>query len=303
MAPDLSVQFGSLRLRNPVLVASGTFGYARELAGLVDFSRLGGIIPKTVTAKPRAGNAPPRTVETPCGLLNAIGLDNDGIDHFLIHHLPYLRTLPTAAIGNVAGETEDEFVELATKMGRAGGLAGVELNLSCPNVTGGIDFATDPAVTKRIVRRCRDACPLPIIAKLTPNVTDVVAIAKAAADGGADAVSLVNTLLGMAVDWRRKRPVLGNATGGLSGPAIKPVVLRIVWQVARAKVLPIMAVGGIATIDDVMEFLVAGASAVQIGTANFYDPTASVRIVDALPAALRELGCDSVREAVGVMNR
>jgi dihydroorotate dehydrogenase (NAD+) catalytic subunit len=202
----------------------------------------------------------------------------------------------------VAGETEDEFVELATKMGRAGGLAGVELNLSCPNVTGGIDFATDPAVTKRIVRRCRDACPLPIIAKLTPNVTDVVAIAKAAADGGADAVSLVNTLLGMAVDWRRKRPVLGNATGGLSGPAIKPVVLRIVWQVARARVLPIMAVGGIATIDDVMEFLVAGASAVQIGTANFYDPTASVRIVDALPAALRELGCDSVRSAVGAMH-
>jgi dihydroorotate dehydrogenase (NAD+) catalytic subunit len=303
MLPDVSVQFGSLRLRNPVLVASGTFGYARELAGLVDFSRLGGIIPKTVTAKPRAGNAPPRTVETPCGLLNAIGLDNDGIDHFLTHHLPYLRTLPTAVIGNVAGETEDEFVELATKMGRAGGLAGVELNLSCPNVTGGVDFATDPAVTKRIVRRCRDACPLPIIAKLTPNVTDVVAIAKAAADGGADAVSLVNTLLGMAVDWHRKRPVLGNATGGLSGPAIKPVVLRIVWQVARARVLPIMAVGGIATIDDVMEFLVAGASAVQIGTANFYDPTASVRIVDALPAALRELGCDSVREAVGVMNR
>jgi dihydroorotate dehydrogenase (NAD+) catalytic subunit len=302
MGPDLSVHFGSLRLRNPVLVASGTFGYARELAGLVDFARLGGIIPKTVTAQPRAGNAPPRTVETPCGLLNAIGLDNDGIDHFLAHHLPYLRTLPTAVIGNVAGENEDEFVELAAKLGRAGGLAGVELNLSCPNVSGGIDFATDPAVTRRIVRRCRDACPLPIIAKLTPNVTDVVAIARAAADGGADAVSLVNTLFGMAVDWRQKRPVLGNATGGLSGPAIKPVALRIVWQVARAKVLPIMAVGGIATIDDVMEFLVAGASAVQIGTANFYDPTASVRIVDALPGALRELGYDSVRAAVGAMH-
>jgi dihydroorotate dehydrogenase (NAD+) catalytic subunit len=236
-------------------------------------------------------------------MLNAIGLDNDGIDHFLAHHLPYLQTLPTAVIGNVAGETEDEFVELAAKLGRAGGLAGVELNLSCPNVSGGIDFATDSAVTRRIVRRCRDACPLPIVAKLTPNVTDVVAIARAAADGGADAVSLVNTLLGMAVDWRHKRPVLGNATGGLSGPAIKPVALRIVWQVARARVLPIMAVGGIATIDDVMEFLVAGASAVQIGTANFYDPTASVRIVDALPGALAELGCGSVREAVGLMHR
>jgi dihydroorotate dehydrogenase (NAD+) catalytic subunit len=303
MVIDLSVQLGSLSLRNPVLVASGTFGYAREMAGLVDFVRLGGIIPKTVTARPRAGNPPPRTIETPSGMLNAIGLDNDGIDHFLTHHAPYLKTLPTAIIGNVAGETEDEFVELAAKMGRAEGIAGVELNLSCPNVSGGVDFALDPVVTRRIVRRCRDACPRPIIAKLTPNVADVVPIAKAAADGGADAVSLVNTLLGLAVDWRHRRPVLGNGTGGLSGPAIKPVVLRIVWQVARARVLPIMAVGGIANIDDVMEFLVAGASAVQIGTANFYDPTASVRIVDALSGALCQIGCASVREAVGAMHR
>src|SRR5215213_9834852 len=181
--PDLSVTLGRLKLRNPVLVASGTFGYAKEMAPFVDFAKLGGVIPKTVTAAPRAGNAPPRTVETASGMLNAIGLDNDGLDHFLEHHLPYLRTLPTAVIGNVAGETEDEFVELAAKMGRAGGLAGVELNLSCPNVSGGIDFATDPAVTRRIVRRCRDACPLPIVAKLTPNVTDVVAVARAAADG------------------------------------------------------------------------------------------------------------------------
>jgi dihydroorotate dehydrogenase (NAD+) catalytic subunit len=301
MDVDLSVQLGSLTLRNPVLVASGTFGYARELAELVDFAQLGGIIPKTVTAKPRIGNPPPRTVETPSGLLNAIGLDNDGIEHFLEHHAPYLKTLPTAVIGNVAGHDEDEFVELTSKMSESG-LAGVELNLSCPNVSGGIDFATDPAVTRRIVSRCREVCRVPLIAKLTPNVTDIVGIAKAAADGGADAVSLVNTLLGLAVDWRRRRPVLGNGTGGLSGPAIKPVVLRMVWQVARAKVLPIMAVGGIGTIDDVMEMLVAGASAVQIGTANFYDPTASVRIVQALPAALEQIGCNSVREAVGTVN-
>jgi len=303
MGPDLSVQLGTLSLRNPVLVASGTFGYAREMAGFVDFTRLGGVIPKTVTAKPRIGNPPPRTVETPSGLLNAIGLDNDGIDHFIDHHLPYLRTLPTGVIGNIAGETEDEFVELAARISANGGVAGVELNLSCPNVSGGIDFATDPAVTRRIVRRCRDACPIPIIAKLTPNVTDVVAIAKAAADGGADAVSLVNTFMGMAIDWRRRQPVLGNATGGLSGPAIKPIVLRIVWQVARVKVIPIMAVGGIATIDDAMEFLVAGASAVQIGTANFYDPTASVRIADQLPQALTEIGCDSIREVIGLIHR
>jgi dihydroorotate dehydrogenase (NAD+) catalytic subunit len=303
MSPDLSVTLGRLSVRNPVLVASGTFGYAREMAGLVDFERLGGIIPKTVTAKPRARNAPPRTVETPAGLLNAIGLDNDGIDHFLVHHLPYLRTLPTAIIANVAGETEDEFVELAAKIGREPGLAGLELNLSCPNVSGGIDFATNPAVTERIVRRCRAECPLPLIAKLTPNVTDVVTIARAAAAGGADAVSVANTLLGIAIDWKRKRPVLGNGTGGLSGPAIKPVILRMVWQVARAKVLPIIAVGGIASPDDVMEFVVAGASAVQVGTANFYDPTASVRIVEQLPAALGQLGCKTFRDAVGAMHR
>lgn len=302
MDVDLSVHLGSLTLRNPVLVASGTFGYARELADLIDFAQLGGVVPKTVTAKPRIGNTPPRTIETPSGLLNAIGLDNDGIDHFLNHHVPYLKSLPTMVIGNVAGEDEDEFVELTAKMA-ATGLASVELNLSCPNVSGGIDFATDPAVTRRIVSRCRAVCAIPLIAKLTPNVTDIVGIAKAAADGGADAVSLVNTLLGLAVDWRRRRPVLGNGTGGLSGPAIKPVVLRMVWQVARAKVLPIIAVGGIGTIDDVMEMLVAGASAVQIGTANFYDPTVSVRIVQALPAALKEIGFASVREAVGTMNK
>jgi dihydroorotate dehydrogenase (NAD+) catalytic subunit len=302
MVFDLSVQLGALALRTPVLVASGTAGYARELTGLVDFARLGGLIPKTVTAKPRIGNPPPRTVETPGGLLNAIGLDNDGIDHFLDHHLPYLKSLPTAVIGNVAGETEDEFVELTARMGSAG-LAGVELNLSCPNVSGGIDFATNAEVTRRIVRRCREVCRVPLVAKLTPNVTDVVSIAKAAADGGADAVSVANTLLGLAVDWRRKRPVLGNGTGGLSGPAIKPVILRMVWQVARAKVLPVMAVGGVATVDDVMEYLVAGASAVQVGTATFYDPTASLRITEALPAALKQIGCESVREATGAMHR
>ncbi len=297
---DLTTTLGRLTLRNPVLVASGTFGYAREMAGLVDFARLGGVVPKTVTAQPRIGNPPPRTVETPCGLLNAIGLDNDGLDHFIAHHLPYLRTLPTAVIANIAGKTADEFAEMAAKLApHAAGLAALELNLSCPNVAGGTDFATDPAVTRRIVRDCRDACPLPVIAKLTPNVTDVVAIAKAAADGGADAVSAVNTFVGMAIDWRRRRPVLGNVTGGLSGPAIKPLALRVVWQVAKAKAVPVIGVGGIATVGDVMEFLVAGAAAVQLGTVNFYDPTAAERVVGELPAALAELGAAGVREAVG----
>jgi dihydroorotate dehydrogenase (NAD+) catalytic subunit len=301
---DLSVTLGRLTLRNPVLVASGTFGYAREMAPLVDFAKLGGVIPKTVTAAPRAGNTPPRTVETPCGMLNAIGLDNDGLEHFLSHHLPYLRTLPTAVVGNIAGKTEDEFVAMAARVGEAGqGLAGLELNLSCPNVSGGLDFATDPVITRRIVRRCRDVCPdLPLIAKLTPNVTDIQPIARAAADGGADAVSAVNTFVGMAVDWRRRRPVLGNVTGGLSGPAIKPLALRAVWRIAQLKAVPVIAVGGIGTIDDVMEFLVAGASAVQVGTANFYDPTVSVRIVEQLPEALRALGAGRVADVVATLS-
>ncbi|MCS6866653.1 MAG: dihydroorotate dehydrogenase [Gemmataceae bacterium] len=300
---DLSVSLGRLTLRNPVLVASGTFGYAREMAGLIDFAQLGGIIPKTVTQSPRAGNPPPRTVETPSGLLNAIGLDNDGLEHFLAHHLPYLRTLPTAIIANIAGKSEEEFVAMAARVHQdRAGLAALELNLSCPNVAGGIDFAIDPELTRRIVRRCRDACPeLPLIAKLTPNVTDIACIARAAADGGADAVSAVNTFVGMAVDWRRQKPILGNITGGLSGPAIKPLALRAVWRIAQLKAIPVIAVGGIGTLDDVMEFLIVGATAVQIGTANFYDPTACVRIAQALPAAIASLGANQLTAIIGTL--
>ena len=298
---DLSVTLGHLHLKNPILVASGTFGYAREMAGIVDFARLGGIIPKTVTRHPRAGNAPPRTVETPSGMLNAIGLDNDGIEHFLHYHLPYLRTLPTAILTNIAGENEDDFVDMAAMLGREEGLAGVELNLSCPNVAGGIDFAIDPEVTRRVVQRVRAVCPMPIVAKLTPNVTNIVPIARAAAEAGADALSLGNTFVGMAIDWRRRRPILANVTGGLSGPAIKPLALRLVWQVARQVRVPIIGVGGIATIDDVMECIVAGASAVQLGTVNFYDPTASARVAGELPQALEQLGANSVREVVGTL--
>jgi dihydroorotate dehydrogenase (NAD+) catalytic subunit len=308
---DLTVQLGRLHLKNPILVASGTFGYAREMAGVVDFSRLGGIIPKTVTRQARAGNPPPRTVETPSGMLNAIGLDNDGIDYFIAEHLPYLRTLPTAIIANIAGKNEDEFIEMAERLGREvgrisnpshdTGLEALELNLSCPNVAGGVDFATDPEVTRRVVAGVRSVCPLPLLAKLTPNVTDIVPIAQAAAAAGADAVSIINTFVGMAVDWRRRRPILGNVTGGLSGPAIKPLALRMVWQVARSVAVPVIGIGGIATIDDVMEFLVAGASAVQLGTVNFYDPTAAQRIAGELPGALAQLGVQSVREAVGIL--
>jgi dihydroorotate dehydrogenase (NAD+) catalytic subunit len=298
---DLAVRLGRLQLRNPVLVASGTFGYAREMEGIVAFGQLGGIIPKTVTRQPRAGNPPPRTVETPSGMLNAIGLDNDGIDHFIAHHLPYLRGLSAPIIANIAGKNEAEFVEMAAQIGREAGLAALELNLSCPNVAGGVDFATDPRVTARVVRGVRAVCPLPIIAKLTPNVTDIVPIAAAAAEAGADAVSLVNTFVGMAIDWRRRRPILGNVTGGLSGPAIKPLALRMVWQVARQVRIPVIGIGGIATVDDVMEFFLAGASAVQLGTVNFYDPTASVRILQQLPAALAELGARAIGDVIGTL--
>ena len=297
---DLSVTLGRLHLKNPILVASGTFGYAREMAGVLDFAKLGGIIPKTVTRHPRPGNPPPRTIETPSGLLNAIGLDNDGIEHFIAHHLPYLRTLSSAIIPNIAGKNEAEFRDMAEMLSQESGITAIELNLSCPNVSGGTDFATSAEVTERIVKSCREVCPHPLIAKLTPNVTDVVSIARAARDGGADAVSLVNTFVGMAIDWRRKKPILGNLTGGLSGPAIKPLVLRIVWQVAKANLLPIIAVGGISNLDDVMEFLVAGASAVQIGTANFFDPTASVRIVEELPEAIASLGAFHLAQIVKI---
>ena len=300
-APDLSVALGRLRLRNPILVASGTFGYAREFAPLVDLSKLGGIVPKTVTPLPRAGNPPPRTVETPAGMLNSIGLDNDGVDHFCAHHLPYLRTLGAAVVANVAGKSPAEFAAMAAQIERAGGADAVELNVSCPNVTGGVDYGRTPEGCAAVVAAVREACGLPVLAKLTPNVTDVVPVARAAADAGADAVTLINTLTGLAVDWKRRRPVLGNGVGGLSGPAIKPVALRIVWQVANAVDVPVVGCGGIRTVDDVLEFLVCGAGAVQVGTANFADPGVSGRLVDELAAAVAGEGLASVRELVGTL--
>lgn len=300
-AVDLQVRLGRLELPNPVLVASGTFGYAREMQSLVDLSRLGGILPKTVTRQPRVGNPPWRTIETPAGMLNSIGLDNDGVDAFIAHHLPYLSSVGAPIIVSIAGRTAEEFVEMSAQVGAATGAAAVELNISCPNVSGGVDFGTNPPVCERLVAACREACGLPIIAKLTPNVTSIAELAVAAEAGGADAISLINTCQGMAVDWRRRRPLLGNVIGGLSGPAIKPIALRCVFQAAQAVKTPLIGVGGIATLDDVMEFLVAGATAVQLGTVNFYNPTASMTVLDALPAAIAELGVASVGEIVGTL--
>jgi dihydroorotate dehydrogenase (NAD+) catalytic subunit len=298
---DLTVQLGRLTLRNPILAASGTFGYAREMERLVEFSKLGGLLPKTVTKAPRPGNTPWRTVETACGLLNSIGLDNDGIDAFIEHHLPYLRELPTAIIVSIAGRDHDEFVSMAAQLDGKLGVAAVELNISCPNVAHGVDFGADAGMCGRLVDSCRKATALPIIAKLTPNVTSIAAIARAAAEAGADAISLINTVLGMAIDWRRRRPMLGNIMGGLSGPAIKPIALRCVYQAAQAVKTPLIGIGGIATIDDVMEFLVAGATAVQVGTANYYDPTVTMKLAAALPAALQQLGATTIKEVVGTV--
>ncbi len=298
---DLQVQIGKLTLPNAILVASGTFGYAREMAGLVDLSRLGGMVPKTITRQPRAGNAPWRTLETAAGMLNSIGLDNDGIDGFLEHHLPYLATIDCPLIVSIAGTSVDDFVFLTEQLSEHDGVDAIELNISCPNVSGGVDFGTNPELCYEVVHGVRNATDTPILAKLTPNVANVAGIAQAAESAGADALTLINTLLGMAVDWRGQRPMLGNVLGGLSGPAIKPVALRCVYQAAQAVRIPIVGVGGIATLDDVMEFLVTGASAIQLGTVNFYNPTVSMQILNDLPSAIAQLGESRVRDVVGTL--
>ncbi len=301
--PNLEVELNRLKLRNPILVASGTFGYAKEMTAYVDFSMLGGMVPKTITRLPRIGNPPPRTVETASGMLNSIGLDNDGLDTFTRKHLPYLLSLDTPIIANIAGSTIEDFAIMAGKLDEFTNLAAIELNISCPNVSGGVDFGTNPASAKELVAAVREACSHPIIAKLTPNVTSIVTIAQAAADGGADAVSLVNTFQGMAINWKTRKPILGNILGGLSGPAIKPLALRCVYQVAGAVDIPIIGIGGISTIDDVMEFLVAGASAIQIGTANFYNPGVSTQLVKRLEEVLVEQGCQSIQDLIGTVIR
>ncbi|MCE2812553.1 MAG: dihydroorotate dehydrogenase [Planctomycetaceae bacterium] len=294
---DLSVQLGRLRLKNPVMVASGTFGYAREMADIVDLRSLGGILPKTITRDSRAGNAPWRTVEVSSGLLNAIGLDNDGIDYFIANHWPYLNSTGADIVVSIAGKSHEDFVYLAQRLAPLG-LFALELNVSCPNVSGGIDFGTDAQACFKVVSGVRNVIDCPILTKLTPNVTSIATIAKAAYEAGTDAVTCINTVLGMSIDWRRRKPMLANTVGGMSGPAIKPVALRCVHQVASAVPVPIVGVGGIATIDDLMEFIVAGASAIQIGTANYYDPLVSVRLIEQLPSAVRELGYQSIRDCV-----
>ncbi len=299
---DLRVRLGPLLLRNPVMTASGTFGYAQEFSNLVRLERLGGIIVKGISLNPRAGNPPPRVVETACGMLNAIGLENVGLVHFIREKMPYLRTLATPVLVNILGDSVDEYREIARQLDNVKGIAGLEVNISCPNVQkGGVTFGTMPETAARVTEAVRQATALPVIVKLSPNVKDIALMARAVADAGADAVSLINTLIGMAIDPSSRRPKLANVIGGLSGPAIKPVALRMVWQVAQAVSIPVIGIGGISTTDDALEFLLAGATAVQVGTANFYDPSTAENIVQGLRDYLRRQGETCVTDIIGTV--
>jgi len=272
-SPNLSIKIGSLILKNPVLLASGTCGYGAELSDLLDLDRLGGIIVKGISIRPRAGNPPPRLMETPCGLLNSIGLENVGIDIFLRDKLPWLRNVKTSLIVNILGNSVEEYAEITKKLDGAEGVNAIEVNISCPNVkTGGIAFGTDPEAAANVTHAVKKTTGLPVIIKLSPNVTDITEVARKVASAGADAISLINTLLGMAIDIKSRRPALANVFGGLSGPAIKPIALRMVWQVVRAVDIPVIGIGGISTPDDALEFLMAGAKAVEIGTATLIRP-------------------------------
>ena len=300
--PDLSVSLGSLALANPVLTASGTFGYAAEFAHLVPLHHLGGVVVKGISLAPRSGNPPPRVVETPCGMLNAIGLENVGVKRFITDKMPFLRTCGCRVIVNILGDSIEEYAELAAQLSDIPGIDGLEVNISCPNVKkGGVAFGTVPEMAAAVTAAVRRATQLPVMVKLSPNVTDIVVMARAVAESGADAISLINTLIGMAIDAKTRRPKLANVIGGLSGPAIKPVALRMVWQVASAVNIPVVGIGGIGTAEDAIEFLVAGATAVQVGTANFYNPAAAGQIIAGIADYLRQQGEPSVRSIIGTL--
>lgn len=302
-APILSVQLGPLRLRNPVMTASGTFGYGEEYACFTDLSRLGAIVVKGISLLPRAGNPPPRVVETASGMINAIGLENVGVEHFVAIKLPCLRKLDVPVIVNIFGNTLEEYAELAARLDGVPGVAAVEINISCPNVKqGGMVFGTDPAMTERVVAAVRRATSLPVITKLTPNVTSISEIAKASEGAGSDIISCINTVAAMAVDIFSRRPKLANIFGGLSGPAVKPVALRCVYEVTRSVKCPVIGIGGISSAVDALEFLLVGATAVQVGTANFIEPGVTADIIDGIKRFLEVEGISSISEYIGSMD-
>ena len=296
--PDLTVNLAGIEMRNPVMVASGTFGYGEEYKELVDVRNLGAIVLKTVTLKPRQGNPPPRLVETPAGLLNAIGLHNMGVEALIKEKLPELCNVGTPIILSIGGETEEEFVELIEFLTDVEGISGIEINLSCPNIGKRI-FAQDPAVTGNLFENIRKKCRLPLIAKLSPQVTDITEIARVCEEKGADAISLINSFPGMAIDIDVRKPVLGNITGGLTGPAVKPLALKMVWDVCRVVKIPVVGMGGIMSASDAIEFLLAGAKAIAVGTAIFSNPDVPGEIVEGIEDYLVQNGFASVSQIVG----
>jgi len=303
MDESLKVKIGGINFENPVLVAGGTFGYGEEYSQLIDVNELGGIVTKTVTMEPREGSLPPRLAETPAGLLNAIGLENPGVEAFLKTKLPFLQKLNTRIIVNIAGEEKEDYFHVGERLNQSEGIDGLEVNISCPNVQrGGSILGTDPELVFSLVKGLKNVVDFPLIVKLTPNVTDIVKIAQAAEEGGADALSLINTLWGMAIDVERRKPKLGNITGGLSGPAIKPVAVRIVWQVFRKVDLPIIGMGGIMNAEDALEFILAGASAIAIGTANLVDPQTPLKVKEGIKEYLKKKGISNFRELIGKVN-
>ncbi|MBQ7554041.1 MAG: dihydroorotate dehydrogenase [Bacteroidaceae bacterium] len=299
---DLNINIGSLKLKNPVLTASGTFGYGEEFADFIDLTRLGGFIVKGTTLHPREGNPYPRMAETPMGMLNAVGLQNKGVHHFVEHIYPRLKNLNTNVIVNVSGSSVEDYSETAAIINELDNIPAIELNISCPNVKhGGMTFGVHPEAAAEVVSAVRKAYHKTLIVKLTPNVTDITEIAKAVEGAGADSVSLINTMLGMAIDAERRKPLLSTVTGGLSGPCVKPVALRMVWQVAKAVKVPVVGLGGIMNATDAVEFLLAGATAIELGTANFIDPGITVKVVDGINEYLDRHGFKSVKEIIGAL--
>jgi dihydroorotate dehydrogenase (NAD+) catalytic subunit len=298
--PNLSVDIAGLKLKNPVITASGTFGYGEEYSEFLDFNRLGAIVVKGLSITPRQGNPTPRIVETPAGMLNAIGLQNIGVKAFIKDKLPFLRQFNTPVIANFFGDNIDEYIHAAEELSNAEGVRALEMNISCPNKQAGwIVFGTDPKTMEQVVAAVRKATNLPLIVKLSPNVTDIGLMARVAENAGADAVSLINTITGMVVDVKKRRPVLANKIGGLSGPAVRPIAVRMVWEVYKAVKIPIIGMGGIMAANDALEFLMAGARVVAVGTANFINPTATIEIIEGLEKFLIEEGLSDINEVIG----
>lgn len=299
---DLSVNIGELKMKNPVMTASGTFGYGEEFADFIDISRIGGIIVKGTTIHKREGNPYPRMAETPSGMLNAVGLQNKGVDYFVENIYPRIKDIDTNMIVNVSGSTIEDYVKTASVINELDKIPAIELNISCPNVKqGGMAFGVTCKGAAEVVKAVRSAYKKTLIVKLSPNVTDIAEIARAVEENGADSVSLINTLLGMAINAETRRPVLSTITGGLSGPAVKPIALRMVWQVSNAVKIPIIGLGGIMDWKDAVEFFLAGASAIQIGTANFIDPTVTVKVIDGVNNYLERNKCQSIRDIIGAL--